>query len=97
MSQEQLTQMNAAERAEVEMLSAALTEVSRGGPGGGVSLATEGGSRGGMHGGKAKRKHQISTLYATAKAREYNLLRNRGGVAYQSAQHKRETKAKYGW
>lgn len=95
MSQEKLTEMNAAERAEVEMLSAALTEVSRGGPGAGISL--EGGSGSGMHGGKAKRKHQISTLYATAKAREYNLLRSRGGVAYQSAQHKRETKAKYGW
>lgn len=93
MSQEKLTEINAVERAEMEMLHNALKDVARGG--GGVSL--EGGSGRGMHGGKAKSKHQISTLYATAKAREYNLLRSRGGVAYQSAQHKRETKAKYGW
>lgn len=86
--------MNHAERVEAENMSAAIAQTHTGrGPG---PIDTDSGT-GGPGRGMAKRKHQISTLYGAAKQREYELLRSRGGVAYNSAKTKRETQGKYGW
>ncbi len=84
--------MNYAERAEAESMAAAIAQTHTGKGPGPIDVGA-----GGMGGGKAKRKHQISTLFSTAKQREYELLRSRGGVAYNSQKTKRETQGKYGW